>query len=78
MIFLSSIEKVTHGINLGHFGLTWKSCGYNLEKKNWEPKSQINLMLKDKIDKKKVNLSQPTKLSMQVMYAIRFHNFFIS
>jgi hypothetical protein len=35
-------------------------------------------MLKDKIDKKKVNLSQPTKLSMQVMYAIRFHNFFIS
>ena len=55
------------------------------KKTNWEPKSRVNLTLKDKIRKKKtqfcfketqVNLSQLTKLSMQVMHAIKFNKFF--
>ena len=53
MIFLSNIEKETHWINWGYFGLTCESYEDNIEIKQLEPKSQISSMLKDKIDIKK-------------------------
>lgn len=53
-IFLSNIKKGTHQINLGHFELTCESYGDNLKKKktNLKDKSRINLMLKNKNNKK--------------------------
>jgi len=47
-------------------------------------KKEIDSMLKEKIDKKqylikkKVNLSQPNKLVIQVMHVIRLNKFFIT
>jgi hypothetical protein len=51
----------THWINLGHFGLTSESWGYDLKKTKWELKSRINLMLKNKIDDRKPNLKRKPK-----------------
>jgi hypothetical protein len=64
--------------------LTCESCGDILEK-NWKTQSRINSMLKDEISKtqylvkkKLINLSQPNKLTTQVMDIIELNKSYIS
>jgi hypothetical protein len=53
VVLLSNIEIKIYWIFLDQSKLTYKACMNNLVKINWYVQSSINLILKDKIDKKK-------------------------
>jgi hypothetical protein len=85
VVLLSNIEIKIYWIFLDQSRLTYKACMNNLAKINWYVQSSINLILKDKIDKKntqfkknQLSSSQQTRLMMQVMQVIKFNNFYTS